>query len=90
MSERITYRTVPTTKGFEDRTTRVWGLDSESKPRLLQEVPCPDSQVLCNGCNRNLWPGEADAVYMDGELHDVYCGKCRLKYFPQAVKEESS
>lgn len=58
-------------------------------------IPVPDTEVLCNGCNRNIYPERGFLVYLNEcELkydlpYDLYCDSCLKKYFPKAniVKE---
>lgn len=50
----------------------------------------PDSVVLCNGCNHNIWPNEGYLVYLGkreldkDQPYDFYCKGCVKKYFPKA------
>lgn len=54
-------------------------------------IPVPDTVVLCNGCNNNVYPGSGYLVYLgkrelDKDLpYDFYCDKCTHKYFPKAT-----
>ena len=58
-------------------------------------IPVPDTVVLCNGCNRNIYPEKGYLVYLSKQElkedlpYDLYCGSCLKKYFPKAgiVKE---
>lgn len=89
MSEEVTYRIIPTTDPmFSNRGVTVYGGGGTGDMKLQSYTPVPDTVVLCNGCNANLYPRECSAVYFDGRLYDVYCWRCRERYFPKAVREE--
>ena len=53
-------------------------------------IPVPDAVVLCNSCNRNIYPEKGFMVYLSKkELkedlpYDLYCGDCLKRYFPKA------
>lgn len=55
-------------------------------------IPVPDTVVLCDGCNRNLYPNPGYLVYLDKRAmekdrpYDIYCEDCLKEYFPAAVK----
>ena len=84
--EEVTYRTISTSHPmFQNRNTKIYSMESKGSMKLQSQTPIPDEVVLCDGCNSNLHPGDCDAVYIDGELYDVYCQQCRKSYFPQAV-----
>lgn len=82
--EEITYETISTKHPmFQNRSTKIYSGDS--LPLELQNViEVPDSEVLCDGCNQNQYPGDVDAVYLDGRLYDVFCAPCRKRYFPES------
>jgi len=83
---------------FTGRATHIYtagdhGLEHE------HSIPVPDTVVLCNGCNQNLYkeptpddpePGYGYLVYLDkrslakDQAYDIYCNGCRLRYFPKA------
>ena len=56
----------------------------------LTKISIPDNEVLCNGCNGNLYPGKGYLVYLGKrELkadtpYDLYCGVCLERYFLKA------
>jgi len=51
-------------------------------------IPVPDTVVVCNGCNKNVYPGAGYLIYlskqdlMDDLPYDFYCDDCRKKLFP--------
>ena len=57
-------------------------------------IPVPDTVVLCDGCNKNLYPDNGFLVYLGKrELkqdlpYDLFCRDCLKKYFPKAIKVE--
>ena len=85
--EVVAYRTIPTSHPrFRGRRSRIYALNSDlRKEGLVHDAAVPDTVVLCNGCNSNLHPGTCDAVYIDGQLHDIYCNSCRERYFSEAA-----
>ena len=54
-------------------------------------IPVPDTVVLCNGCNSNLYPEKGFLVYLSKrELkedlpYDLYCSFCLKRCFPKAI-----
>lgn len=57
-------------------------------------IPIPDSEVLCNGCNKNVAEEEEKSgflIYLSkreldkDQPYDLYCGSCRQSYFPKAI-----
>ena len=52
-------------------------------------IPVPDTVVLCNSCNRNIYPDAGYLVYLDKQdladdlPYDFYCEDCTKKYFPK-------
>jgi len=60
-------------------------------PENKTVIPVPDSVILCNGCNKNIYPDTGYLIYLDkGELtadlpYDIYCEDCRKRYFPKAT-----
>ena len=53
-------------------------------------IPIPDDEVLCNGCNDNIYPNNGWMMeYKDEDkwmTYDIYCETCQAKYFPDALK----
>ena len=53
-------------------------------------IPIPDDDVLCNGCNDNIYPENGWMMeYKDGDkwrTYDIYCFDCRDKYFKDSRK----
>lgn len=53
-------------------------------------IPVSDTVVLCNSCNKNVYPDPGYLVYLTKrELtqdlpYDFYCEECIKKYFPKA------
>ena len=82
--EQVTWRSIPSTHPmFRDRATTI----SSVSPRGaldVERIPVPDIVVLCDGCNQNQYPNSVDAVFIDGQLYDVFCTSCRVRYFPGA------
>lgn len=84
MQGKITYRTIPTTDPmFRNRGITMLSGSATEGMKLQSYIPVPDNVVLCDGCNTNLYPRAVDAVYINGELHGVYCKWCRERYFPR-------
>jgi len=54
-------------------------------------IPVPDTIVLCDGCNENIYPKDGYLIYLGKrELnkdlpYDFYCSNCANKYFPDAI-----
>lgn len=77
---------------FADRETVI------ATGSLVTRIPIPNTVVLCNGCNRNVYPEpgqEMPDLYMvylgkrelaQDRPYDCYCGECLRRYFPKAVK----
>lgn len=69
---------------FTGRQIEIFVKDSQSS------ISVPDSVVLCDGCNKNIYPGDGYLVYLGKrELakdlpYDFYCGCCVRVYFPKA------
>ena len=57
-------------------------------------IPIPDSVVLCDGCNVNVYPDDGYLIYLGKEElnkdqpYDFYCLECSKEYFPKAVLVE--
>jgi len=57
-------------------------------------IPVPDEDVVCNGCNRNIFPDDGFLVYLDkwalkNDLpYDIYCEACVKRYFRKAKEVE--
>lgn len=53
-------------------------------------IPVPDTIVLCDGCNKNIYPNPGYLVYLrkqelaKDQPYDFYCGDCVKEYFPKA------
>ena len=64
-------------------------------PKDVSVIPVPDKVVVCDGCNKNLYPDAGYLVYLDKrELnadhpYDIFCESCLKDYFPKAVTVES-
>lgn len=65
-----------------------------STPKEQSSIPVPDTVVLCDGCNKNIYPENGYLVYL-GKLelakdlpYDFYCDTCVRKYFPKAILVE--
>ena len=58
----------------------------------------PDTEILCGGCNENLYNEEEETfgwlVYLDmrslneDKPYDVFCEACTIRLFPKAVVVE--
>lgn len=52
-------------------------------------VNIPDHIVVCNGCNKNLFPNPGYLVYLGkrdldhDHPYDIYCKECLGMYFPK-------
>lgn len=57
---------------------------------LGNQITVPDAVVLCNGCNKNIYPEDGYLIYLGKrELdkdwpYDFYCERCVKEYFPGA------
>jgi len=53
-------------------------------------IPVPNSCVLCNACNRNIYPNAGYLIYLGkreldkDQPYDFYCRNCTKEYFPKA------
>ena len=53
-------------------------------------IPVPDTEVICNGCNRNIYPDDGYLVYLSKQEldkdrpYDFYCINCMKEGFPKA------
>jgi hypothetical protein len=82
-------------KKVSTKDTRFTGRNIEilagNKDIDLARIPVPDIDVICNGCNDNIYPDDGWLVYLGKrELksdlpYDFYCGKCCKSYFPKAM-----
>ena len=67
---------------FSGRSIDVFGV-----PEQYTSIPVPDSSVVCNGCNENLYPDEGYLVYLGkrelkaDQPYDIYCLDCLNRYF---------
>ena len=56
----------------------------------LTKIAVPDRNVVCNGCNDNIYPSKGYLIYLgkrelkEDAPYDFYCGKCLKNYFPKA------
>lgn len=85
---------------FAGRSTTIFGLSSIAglQPAAQHHsiIPVPNNVVLCNGCNKNLYPEQGYLVYLDKrELqadrpYDIYCSACLKKLFPKYQIVEGS
>jgi len=72
---------------FEDREIRI-GRDG----MMPTVIPVPDTEVVCNGCNQNIYPGTGFLVYLTkldlkrDSPYDIYCEPCVSKYFKKSTK----
>lgn len=77
-----------TDKRFGNRAIEIC---AGSTPIKLPQIPVPDTVVLCDGCNTNVYPGNGYLVYLGKrELnkdlpYDFYCESCTKEYFPGAT-----
>jgi len=66
-------------------------LDFREGPEIIL---VPDEDVVCNGCNRNIYPDDGFLVYLDkwalkNDLpYDIYCESCVKRYFRKAREVE--
>jgi len=50
----------------------------------------PNTTVICNGCNGNIYPEAGYLIYLskqelkDDQPYDFYCEDCKKKYFSDA------
>jgi len=78
-------KVLTTDSRFKGRAVTILAADDASV------IPVPDSVVLCNGCNKNIYPNAGYLVYLDKEEfeadlpYDIYCESCRKLYFPKAT-----
>lgn len=55
-----------------------------------ESIPIPDSEVICNGCNKNIYPNAGYLIYLGkreldkDQPYDFYCEDCTKDYFPKA------
>jgi hypothetical protein len=86
------YRVSTRDPRFKNRVTRFFYWEEEEF--IQDEIPIPDTEVICNGCNENLYNEEKETygwlIYLTtddmlkDEPYDIYCDKCVKKYFPKA------
>jgi len=59
-------------------------------PGDQRAIPVPDTSVLCNGCNKNVYPKTGYLIYLSKEdldsdrPYDFYCKGCLKECFPMA------
>jgi len=69
---------------FKDRAIGIYSSGSAS------EIPVPDTVVLCNGCNKNIYPDAGYLIYLgkkeldSDHPYDFYCENCKRRNFPKA------
>jgi hypothetical protein len=88
----VFYKVVPTVNNpeFKGRSIGVGSFDNETIN--ITSIPVPDEDVICNGCNGNIYPEPANQIFLsrldvkNNHVYDVYCDKCRNEYFPKAVQ----
>jgi ribosomal protein L34E len=86
----VYYRKVdPKDSMFAGRASTVVGAGEGMVVAHVTRVP--DSVVICNGCNENLYPDKTGhLVYLDkrelkaNHPYDVYCERCLRRLFPGA------
>ena len=53
-------------------------------------IPIPDDEVICNGCNKNIYPDNGWMMeYKDGDkwyTYDIYCFDCQEDKFKESKK----
>jgi hypothetical protein len=61
--------------------------------KVVESISIPDTDVLCNGCNKNMYPENCFGVeFANAEsgwewaLYDVYCPDCLEKTFSMLPK----
>ena len=87
----IYVRKIETTdKRFANRTISITSMSLENGSK----IPIPGTVVLCNGCNKNLYPDPGYMVYLGkhelkaDQPYDTYCKDCLRRYFPKATEVE--
>lgn len=69
---------------FKDRAITV------SSSRDSSKISVPDTVILCNGCNSNIYPEAGYLIYLSkqelkkDQPYDFYCESCKNKYFRDA------
>lgn len=59
-------------------------------PGDMDIIKVPDTEVLCNGCNGNVFPDPVFEVFFSktdlkmNRPYDVYCEGCAKRMFPKA------
>jgi len=59
---------------------------------LVTTIPVPNTVVLCNGCNQNIYPNNTYLVYLSkndvkmDRPYDCYCWDCIQKHWKKNVK----
>ena len=95
-------KVMTTDKRWGGRSSQIYSYEPdqlfplEKRAILVNEIPVPDTVVLCNGCNKNLHPepGYGYLVYLGkremakGEPYDLFCPACLKSYFPKAISVE--
>ena len=75
---------------FFGRTIGISGADDNFNPIETTVVHVPDTEVICNGCNGNVFPNPVFELFLSkrdlaqNHAYDVYCEKCIKERFPKA------
>ena len=70
---------------FSGRSIVITSVDGQQVQRY--STPIPDSVVICNGCNNDIYPNEGYLIYLgknqlDADApYDIYCESCLKEYF---------
>ena len=84
----ISYKVISTTDNlFKNKSINVSSLDHHGDEVKLSSIKIPDNIVLCDGCNKNLYPNKGNFIFIDGQPRDIYCTPCRQRFFPEAIEE---
>jgi len=81
-----------TDQRFTGRATVIEAFSRRNEKTVV--IPVPDTLVICNGCNKNLYPDQGYLVYLGkrelakDQPYDLYCEKCLKDYF-KGYKEVS-
>ena len=68
---------------FTDREVVMWTREGRDA------TPVPDTVVVCDGCNENIYPGSGYLVYLNkrellkDQPYDFYCEACLKEYFKE-------
>ena len=82
--EKVFVKKVETTdERFSNKAISITGGDTHNL------IPVPDNVVVCDGCNKNLYPDPGYLVFFGMESvekdqpYDVYCESCLKNYFKE-------